>query len=89
MTLFPVIASLRSNPEIADNKRFTNCVIVIGTWSASGVCAVEKSVPPNDNYYNYRFLHYASSAQKLIGWKAESETVVFISSRSRIAGHGL
>ena len=28
MTLFPVIASLRSNPEIADNKRFTNYVIV-------------------------------------------------------------
>ena len=32
------------------------------TWSASGMYEVEKSVPPNNNYYNYRFLHYASSA---------------------------
>ena len=28
MTLFSVIASLRSNPEIADNKRIQNYVIV-------------------------------------------------------------
>ena len=32
------------------------------TWSVSGMYEVGKSVPPNDDYYNYRFLHSAYSA---------------------------
>ena len=61
-----------------NNKNYTMINNPPARCSASGVCAAEKSVPPNDNYYSYRFLHSAYSADAPYASVGMTESETFI-----------